>query len=476
MPVPVISIAQMREWENQTWAAGRSETDVIRQAGTAFAAELKHWWQPPQPLLILAGRGHNGDDARAAAECFPREQVILLNVHDPAAALPELKAHLARHAATPGWIVDGLFGIGLNRPLGDAWRALVEEINASGWPVAAVDVPSGLDADTAQPLGAAVRATLTVTFGAPKWGLLAPEAAEFTGRLWVAPDIGLIPCPFSHRVQWTLPEDFRHFPPRRPVAGHKGTFGHLGLVAGSAGYHGAAVLAALGAQKAQPGLITVATMEGTYIPIASQLRAPMVCVWTPHTFEQKACDAWLLGPGLAGALHHQELKPALIALWREFPGPVVADASALDMLEPGPAAGLRVMTPHPGEAARLLQCSVADILRDRCAAVQALNEKFPGCHIVLKGRLTVVHEHKTGTFLNPTGNPHLAQGGAGDVLAGYLAGWLAQPTLAARAMTAIRYAVWEHGAAADRLQQRGGAWTMEDLLEELGKTETGRPA
>lgn len=470
MPVPVISITQMREWENQSWAAGRSESEVIRQAGRALAAELKRWWRPPQPLVVLAGRGHNGDDARAAAESFPREHVILIQVHDPAAALTELQTHLERHASAPGWIVDGLFGIGLNRPLRDAWRALVEAINESGWPVAAVDVPSGLDADTGEPLGTAVQATLTVTFGAPKWGLWQPAAAAYTGRLCVAPHIGLLPCPFSGKVQWTLAEDFTGFPPRRLVHGHKGTFGHLGILAGSQGYHGAAVLAALGAQKAQPGLITVATMEAAYLPIAAQLRSPMVMVWTPHTFEQKPCEAWLLGPGLAAALQHQDLKQGVVALWREFPGPVVADASALDMLEPGPSAGLRVMTPHPGEAARLLGCSAGEVLRDRLAAVQALEEKFPGCHIVLKGWLTLVHERKAGTFINPTGNPHLAQGGAGDVLAGFIAGWLAQPALAAQALPAIRYAVWEHGAAADRLQDQHSAWSMDDLVAELGRT------
>lgn len=468
MPVPVISIAQMRDWENQSWAAGRSEDEVIRQAGAAFAAELKRWCKPTQPLLFLAGRGHNGDDARAASQCFPAEQVTVLNVHDPGAALPELQGLLARHGRRRGWLVDGLFGIGLNRPLNEAWRALVECINYSHWQVAAVDVPSGLDADTGQPLGAAVRATLTVTFGAPKWGLLEDTTAEYTGRLCVAPEIGLVPCPFSGKVQWTVADDFSEFPPARPVHGHKGTFGHLGIMAGSPGYHGAAVLAAMGAQKAQPGLITVATMEAVYIPIAAQLRSPMVTVWTPHTFEDKVCDAWLLGPGLAGAQQNQDLRRALEELWRDFAGPVVADASALDLLPQGPCAGLRVLTPHPGEAARLLGCSTAEVQRDRRGAVVALEEKFPGSSIVLKGRHTLVHEHKEGTFINPTGNPHLAQGGAGDVLAGYMAGWLAQRAHAAQPMQAIRFAVWEHGAAADRLQNRGKVWTLEDLVAELG--------
>ena len=182
-------------------------------------------------------------------------------------------------------LIDGLFGIGLDRPLDDGWKKFITAVNQSRIPVLAVDVPSGLNADTGEVQGAAIEAAVTLTVGAPKTGLLAQNAWPFVGRLEVATDVGLVPCPHpSSRddLNWTLPEDFAGFPPRRAVAAHKGSFGHLMVVAGSFGFHGAAVLAARGAQRAQPGLVTLFTQEDVYHPIASQLQAVMVNLWKPE--------------------------------------------------------------------------------------------------------------------------------------------------------------------------------------------------
>ena len=154
----------------------------------------------------------------------------------------------------PALIIDGLFGIGLNRPLDGPWTWLIDFVNAAGVPILAVDVPSGLDADTGVAPGVAIQASLTLTLGAPKRGLLEASAVVFVGRLEVATEIGLVAGSHASETNWTLPQDFIGYPPRRPVASHKGTFGHLAIVAGSSGYHGAAVLAARGAQRAQPGL------------------------------------------------------------------------------------------------------------------------------------------------------------------------------------------------------------------------------
>jgi ADP-dependent NAD(P)H-hydrate dehydratase / NAD(P)H-hydrate epimerase len=270
MPTPVISIAQMREWEQATWAAGVSEESVMRRAGAALAAVARRLTRPGAEVLVLAGKGHNGDDARFAAEGLSDRRVRLLNVTEPAAVLAEVKGF------SGALIVDGLFGIGLSRPLAGDWLKLIVALNQSRVPILAVDVPSGLDADTGQPLGDAVRATMTVTFGAMKQGLLRTEAAPFTGRLEVAAEIGLVPCPFATELNWTLPEDFAGFPPPRPVDGHKGTFGHLAIFAGSVGYHGAAVLAAQGALRAMPGLVSVITTERAYPAVAAQLAQAMV--------------------------------------------------------------------------------------------------------------------------------------------------------------------------------------------------------
>jgi NAD(P)H-hydrate epimerase len=284
------------------------------------------------------------------------------------------------------------------------------------------------------------------------------------------PNIGLVPCPISGELQWTLPDDFADFPPRRPVMGHKGTFGHLGIIAGSLGYHGAAVLSALGAQRAQPGLITLMVPEAVYVPVASQLRSTMVTPWEARRGDPSIFDAILFGPGLANPQLPGGLKETLVNLWRDFPETIVADASALAWLEPGPTrqGAKRVITPHPGEAARLLGEIVAEVQADRPAAVRELSNRYGGCQVVLKGHQTLAGDAHGPLSVNCSGNPHLAQGGSGDILAGWLAGLLAQSPLAKDFERCIRYAVWRHGLAADQLVRRMTNWNMDDLLAALG--------
>ena len=149
------------------------------------------------------------------------------------------------------WIVDGLFGIGLDRPLDAHWQKLIEAVNGANLPIVAVDVPSGLNAETGGVEGAAIKADITLTVGAPKRGLL--KAAQWVGRLEVLSEAGLVPCPLESELNWTVKNDFFHLPPRRPAESNKGTFGHLAIYAGSFGYHGAAVLAGQGALRARPG-------------------------------------------------------------------------------------------------------------------------------------------------------------------------------------------------------------------------------
>ena len=466
MPLPVISLAQMRAWENASWARGRQQADVIRRVGRAIVETARRLTQPTDLILILSGRGNNGADARATLDLFDDRRLDTLDVKDPAADFAELETLLA---IRPALIIDGLFGIGLNRPLDAAWQKFIGAINAAKIPVLAVDVPSGLDADTGEPQGAAIQAAVTLTIGAPKAGLLKSSAWPFVGRLEVTGEVGLVTYPHTSEFRWTLAEDFAGLPPARPVAGHKGTFGHVGIIAGSLGFHGAAVLAARGAQRAQPGLVTLLTHEAVYLPVAAQLQAAMVQVWKPQTALDEF-SALLIGPGLAAPDFSDELKQLTQQLWKNFPQPVVVDASALDWLAPGafPQHAIRVLTPHPGEAARLLKTSAAQIQSDRPTALRELSEKFGGCWIVLKGHQTLAGRSAGEIFVNPSGNPHLAQGGAGDVLAGLLAGLLAQPAWQADALQAIRYAVWRHGAAADGLSATRPHWVIEDLVEALG--------
>ena len=204
------------------------------------------------------------------------------------------------------WIVDGLFGIGLDRPLDAHWQKLIEAVNGANLPILAVDVPSGLNAETGGVEGAAITADLTLTVGAPKHGLL--KAAQFVGRLEVLSDVGLVPCPFDSELNWTVGNDFAHLPPRRPVQGNKGTFGHLAIYAGSFGYHGAAVLAGQGALRARPGLVTVFPQESVYVPVAAQCQSVMVHAWRSGQALPKSCSAILFGPGLAAPELSDTLK------------------------------------------------------------------------------------------------------------------------------------------------------------------------
>ena len=482
MPIPVMTVAQMRAWEKTTWAKDQTEAEVIRRVGKRVARCARQMTHPGDSILILAGKGHNGEDALAAKDHLKGRKVKVMEMLLPASDLTRLEMMLGDG---PDLIVDGLFGIGLNRALGEAWRGIIDRINASGLPVLAVDVPSGLNADTGKPEGAAIRAAVTLAVGAPKSGLLSAQARPFVGRLELAADVGLAECAEAGEWWWTMEQDFMNFPPAREVDGHKGTHGHALLVAGGAGYHGAAVLAARGALRAQPGLVTLLTPGEVYPQVASQLSAAMVRSWQPGEPWPDSVSAVGVGPGLAplsqsGLSHSGQSAPAaawsewLAQLWRDCPVPLVVDASALDGLEKVagvnlPADRVRVITPHPGEAARLLGTSAAAVQADRPAALRALSRKLGGCWVILKGHATLTGRAAGPGHVNGSGNPFLAQGGAGDVLTGYLTGWLAQPLAHKQGVARLlTHAVWRHGHTADILQSKRSGWTVEDLADTLG--------
>jgi ADP-dependent NAD(P)H-hydrate dehydratase / NAD(P)H-hydrate epimerase len=467
MPLPVISVAQMREWEKASWEAGKTESEVIGQVGQIVAQRAAKMIRPGQLVLILAGKGNNGNDARRAREHLTDWRVYLRNVSNPAEGISEIHQLLDQR---PALIIDGLFGIGINRPLDEHWTALIKRINDLNTQVLSIDVPSGLNAETGEPMGAAIQATVTLTLAAPKKGFLLPAAWPYIGRLEVAPDIGLVKCPFTSELNWTLPEDFEGFPPRRPTTAHKGDFGRIAIIAGSLGYHGAAVLASRGAQRAQPGLITLYTNELVYHSTAPQLQAVMVSIWNPKIKVPGDFNAILIGPGLAAEDIPDDLKMMTRHIWRDAPVPVVVDASALDWLPlaPFPKNAIRVITPHPGEAGRILRSSAKQVQADRPNALREVSRRLGNCWVVLKGSQTLIGRNSGEIYINPSGNPYLAQGGSGDVLSGYLAGLLAQPELQSDPLKTIRYAVWQHGATADKLTSIRNNWVVEDLVEELG--------
>jgi NAD(P)H-hydrate epimerase len=277
----------------------------------------------------------------------------------------------------------------------------------------------------------------------------------------------------------TTPGEFKNFPPRRKVDGNKGDFGTLAIIAGSFGFHGAGVLTARAAQRAQPGRITLFTQEKIYTAVASQLQAVMVNVWQPKLKFPASTSAILIGPGLAAPEITGKMKAFTQKLWRDSDLPMVVDASALDWLPAGqfPKNTIRVITPHPGEAARLLKTTAQKIQANRVESLREISKRFGNCWVVLKGNQTLIGRNETARgdarptaeiFVNPSGNPHLAQGGSGDVLAGFIAGLIAQPYLQTDLAKTIRYAVWQHGAAADQLQATRANWVVEDLIGTIG--------
>jgi NAD(P)H-hydrate epimerase len=470
MGLPVISIAQMREWEKATWASGQTEAEVIRRVGKEVARCAMALTKPGDLVLILAGMGHNGEDACCARNHLEGRRVNVLEITDPTVALGPLEAELSLR---PGLIIDGLFGIGLNRKLSPDWIELIDRVNQAQLKVLAVDTPSGLNGDSGEPEGASIRAFLTLTVGAPKQGLLKEPAWAYVGRLEVTADVGLVACNQTSELQWTLESDFAGFPLERAVATHKGTYGHLAILAGSLGYHGAAVLAARGAQRAQPGLITLYPMQEVYPVVASQLQAVMVSPWKPESSLLEGMTGLVIGPGLAAPSVPDDVKSLVRDQWNRSMLPMLVDASALVWLPAGSIAtkALRVITPHPGEAARLLGSSAKEIQADRLRSLRELSQRYGNTWVVLKGHQTLIGRSSGEIYVNTTGNPHLAQGGSGDVLSGFLGGLLAQPALTAVPHKTIPYAVWQHGAAADYLQAARPNWVVEDLVEQLGRRD-----
>ncbi len=465
MPLPIISVAQMRDWEERTWEGGVSQKSVMTNAGLAVAQSALAMTPEGGGVLLVAGKGNNGGDTRIAAANLPGRLQVLVDAKDAVSAHREFKHALDQR---PDLIVDGLFGVGLDRNLDEDHCDLVQAMNEAEIPILSIDCPSGLNADTGEIMGASIMAKQTITLGSPKFGLLQPCAYDFVGALEVADSIGLSGAPPISEQLWLTSADMFGMPPERMPAGHKGVYGHLGIIAGSTGYHGAACLCARAAFRARPGLVSVFTP--VYQTIASHLQSAMVHPWSNDVAElMGACTAMVIGPGLAGPDVPGNLRTLACEMWCESQMPIIGDACALDWLPHGktPDNSIRVLTPHPGEAARMLKCKPGEIQQDRLAATRELAKNYDAT-IVLKGRHTIIGQADGPVLVNPTGNSGLGQGGSGDVLAGFVGGVLANPQFRERSVQAIAYAVWQHGKTADQLAVDGNYWGMEDLIDALG--------
>jgi hydroxyethylthiazole kinase-like uncharacterized protein yjeF len=461
---PIVPIAALREIERR-----HAQEPLMERAGDAAAAlAAAMLGASGGRVVVLAGPGNNGGDAYVCARRLLERgcdvEIVeaaeaTVRPHDAANARATLAPFAARLRTTlpqdaPVLIVDGLFGVGLSRPLGEPYAVWVEWANASGAPVLALDVPSGLDAATGVAHAPTIRATATATFIALKPGLLTCDGPDQCGDISVHA-LGLeadLPATCV-RLEWRGLQ--RKLPPvlaRRRRKSHKGTFGRACIVGGAEGLVGAALLAGRAAIRLGAGRVVVALAA----------RNPPLVDWTsPELMLRQADaagtdhDAWVVGPGLGGGERAKALVERIVAVDE----PVVVDADALNAiavdatLRAAVAArrGATLATPHPAEAARLLGCTTEEVQADRIGAAVRLAALLDA-DVVLKGVGSVV-ARPDGTFdINASGNPALATAGSGDVLAGMLGALLAQGI---DASAALRIGVCLHGAAADMLVARG---------------------
>jgi NAD(P)H-hydrate epimerase len=464
---------------------------LMRRAGMAAFRALRERWPGAASLTVLCGRGNNAGDGYVIAGIARGRglAVQLLQVTDAA----DLKGDaatardwaldegveiepFAEGAAIRGEVVvDALLGTGIKGEVRPEFREALDAIAAAGRPVLAVDIPSGLSADTGAVLGAAVRADATVTFIAGKRGLFTGAGRERCGEI-VFDDLGLPEALYADPdAPAGLPllrlDDLR-LPPR-PADAHKGAHGHVLVLGGDVGTGGATIMAAEAALACGAGLVSMGT-RGVHLAPALA-RAPEVMV---RPVEHRTDLAPLLeragvivvGPGLGTAPWGEQVLDAALEAGR----PLVVDADALNRLAALEAAPRRddwILTPHPGEAARLLGTDTASVNADRFAAVTALHERFGGA-VVLKGSGSLVAD-ADGLALCPDGNPGMASGGMGDVLSGVLGALLAQG-LAPGA--AARLSVCVHGAAGDAAAALTGETALRatDLRAHLGPLVGGR--
>jgi len=448
---------------------------------------------PGSRVLILCGRGNNGGDgyvmARYLFSAGLKVTVLVLAEFRKIAGDALVNLGILRRLGFPvrevpseeqwkkqrrllkdcDFVIDGLLGTGLNAPVRGFYAGVIEDVNKANKPVCAIDIPSGLNADTGQVMGAAVRADLTVTFGFPKLGQILFPGAGLAGRL-VRMDIG-IPDAVAERIpsRYQLLEagDFQSLPLLEKPDIHKGHRGHLLVLSGSTGKTGAATLTCLGALRAGAGLVTLG-IPRSLNPILENKLTEAMTYPLPETAESSLSleaeeeifnlmegkTALAIGPGLSTYPETSLLVRKIVA---RCPLPMVIDADGLTALASDPGVlekctGKAVLTPHPGEMARLAGISNSQVQADRIGVAEAYAQKH-GCCLVLKGARTVIAEPDGKISINPTGNPALSSGGSGDVLTGLIGGFLARGWPPARAACAGAYL---HGLAADRLAEEMG--------------------
>ncbi len=437
MTIPIYTTAEIRRIES---AAATAQPPLMERAGLAaadFAAALAS--ERGKEVVVLAGPGNNGGDARIAARILA-ERFFRVTVAETLEALGAATRSCAL-------VIDGLFGIGLARAVTGDHARMVEWANAQSCRVLALDVPSGLASDTGRVLGCAVRATHTLTFIGMKPGLLTLDGPDHCGEVSVA-SLGFDAPATPSSTGWVVaPALVAHALKPRPLNFHKGNAGSLAIIGGAASMSGAALLAGraalrLGAGKVHVGLLDPAAPGFDPACLELMLRDPDEVLGLD-------LDAIVAGPGLGQGDRAQILLGAALA----SDIPCILDADALNLLAGSDAmrqactrrSADTLITPHPAEAARLLGIKTSEVQNDRLRAAFLLRDRF-NAHVVLKGNGSILVARDGRWFINTSGNPGMASAGMGDVLAGIL-GALAAQGLAGQ--DALLLGVHLHGAAAD---------------------------
>lgn len=519
----ILTAAQMREVDRLTTEKhGISQLQLMENAGAAFVSSI---WKHvpalvPARIAVLCGKGNNGGDglviARKLKEAGFNVHVVLLasesTVKGEAATNLKLwkdaGGSLAQAMSAEEWnaardssvsscsvVIDALLGTGTTGPVEGLLARVIADVNRlrDTALVFSVDVPSGVPSDG--PIGnwPAVRAHFTTTFTAPKLGLIHPANSEYVGRLRVEP-IGspreLVESFVTAGILWSDAKEFRAFARPREASTHKGTYGHVLIVAGSRGKAGAAALAGMGALHSGAGLVTITTPEGS-LPAVAGHAPELMTEPLPETdtgsislraldyarFEKLQEDKTVLaiGPGLGTNPETQEFIRTIVSRAKL---PVILDADGLNAFA-GRADELAhrqpeflAVTPHPGEMARLLGCAPVEVQSRRTEIAQECAVRWKA-HVLLKGHLTLIASPGGEVFVNSTGNPGMATGGSGDVLTGVLAGLTAQHGVSDW-LRVLAYGAFLHGLAGDRAAMRCGeaGLVASDILAELGGAQS----
>ncbi|RJP58419.1 MAG: NAD(P)H-hydrate dehydratase [Candidatus Auribacter fodinae] len=468
---------------------------LMEEAGRIVARKaikFIHHYCLPEQIAIFAWHGNNGGDAMVTAWHLLKKMpdiethVYFLSTPDKLSedALKQYKrmekdfpeylhtitttdelAGIKNACKNAGLIIDGLFGTGFQgTPHGFAAEAMAF-LNRIKRPILSIDIPSGLNGTTGSVTSVAIKASVTVTFGLPKIGLLVNDGPKYVGKLIVA-DIGFPEEAIqsvSSDIEWLQPREMKRLLPPRPIDAHKMTFGHLLIIAGSRGMTGAGIMAAQSAFRTGCGMVTLGCPASLNTVFESVL-TETITLPLPETeaatlsaeaigfiraaIKQRRFNATLIGPGLGS---HPSTTELVHEILKTSPHPVILDADAINAVAMSDTCSLSkcavpvILTPHPGEMGRLLKCSTDEVQKDRRQAVRECANRF-GAVTVLKGHNSMITAPNVPVFINTTGNSGLATAGSGDVLAGMIGSFLVQDMTPLEAACA---GVYFHGKAGD---------------------------